>query len=86
MLAIGISTRRRIRVLFRHIGARIIFWSGAVVVGLVAVLFAELSEWAQNLFQSGLVEHPWLPFVTAPLAGFIVAWVMRQYFPGSNGS
>lgn len=74
------------RALLRHIEARVIFWSGAVVVGLVAVLFAELSERAQSLFQSGLSDYPWLPFIVTPLAGFVVAWAMRQYFPGSNGS
>ncbi len=70
----------------RHFSARAIFWGGAVVVGLVAVLFAELTEWAQDQFQHGLEQNPWLPFVTAPVVGLIAAWLTRQYFPGSGGS
>ena len=78
--------RKRSVVLLRHFSARALFWVGAVVVGLVAVLFAELTDWAQTQFQNNLTLYPWLPFVSAPLVGLIAVWVTRQYFPGSAGS
>ena len=78
--------RKRGAVLLRHFSARALFWTGAVVVGLVAVLFAELTEWAQTQFRNNLALYPWLPFVSAPLVGLIAVWVTRQYFPGSSGS
>jgi len=87
-LKINFSAQQRKRsvVLLRHFSARALFWVGAVVVGLVAVLFAELTDWAQTQFQNNLTLYPWLPFVSAPLVGLIAVWVTRQYFPGSAGS
>jgi len=69
---------------------RLVFWLGALVIGLISVVFAVLADEAQALFRS-LVDHgsdwrAYLPLVLTP-AGFVVcAWLAARYFPGSQGS
>jgi H+/Cl- antiporter ClcA len=67
-------------------GGRLVFWGGAIGVGLLAVLFAELSESLSGLFIRGAGKYIWLPFVVAPLGGVLCVWLTRRYFPGAEGS
>lgn len=64
---------------------RFIFWSGALLVGLVSVLFALAADWAQSCFLA--LAHFWiLPLLITP-AGFVFcAWAANTFFPGSQGS
>lgn len=65
---------------------RLVFWSGAVMVGLAAVLFALASEHANDGFR-GLVERwPLLPLILSPAILVLVAWLTRRWFPGAEGS
>ncbi len=65
---------------------RILFWSGAVVVGLIASGFAIVSEHANEGF-SHLVEiSPYLPFLVCPLGLMLVSWLTVKFFPGAQGS
>jgi len=65
---------------------RILFWCGAVVVGLVASGFAILSERANDGFHHLVSISPYLPFVVCPLGLVLVSWLTVHYFPGSQGS
>lgn len=65
---------------------RLVFWSGALAVGLAAVLFAIGGDWAHTGFNRLIGMSPWLPLLVTP-AGFVaIVYVTRRYFPGSQGS
>ena len=65
---------------------RLIFWSGALAVGLAAVLFAMGSEYAHEGFHAMVAVSPWLPLLVTPLGFVAIAWITRRFFPGSQGS
>jgi H+/Cl- antiporter ClcA len=65
---------------------RLVFWGGAVGVGLLAVLFAELSSGLTHAFLSGAKRFWWLPFLVTPLGGVLCVWLTRRYFAGAEGS
>ncbi|MGN6550376.1 MAG: chloride channel protein [Pararhizobium sp.] len=67
---------------------RLVFWAGALAIGLVGAAFAKLASEAQNLFTAVTSDgwHRFLPLILTP-AGFIAcAWLAYRYFPGSQGS
>jgi H+/Cl- antiporter ClcA len=68
---------------------RLVFWAGALAIGIVSAGFARLSDVAQWLFATATAGEGWPRF--APLfitpAGFVVsAWLANRFFPGSQGS
>lgn len=63
-----------------------LFWGGAVGVGLAATAFAMGSDYAHALFQKILVVSPWLPLLVTPLALAGVAALTQRYFRGAEGS
>ncbi|MDD3482108.1 chloride channel protein [Azovibrio restrictus] len=65
---------------------RLVFWGGAIGVGLLAVLFAELSEFLSHHFVQGATRYWWLPLVLTPLGGALCVWTTRRYFSGAEGS
>ena len=65
---------------------RLVFWGGAVGVGLLAVVFAELSTALTQVFMRGARQFWWLPFVVTPLGGVLCVWLTRRYFAGAEGS
>lgn len=65
---------------------RITLWIGAVVVGLVAIAFANTAEYANSLHQRLVNTSPFLPFVVGPAGLALVVWLTRKFFPGSQGS
>jgi len=65
---------------------RFIFWLGAVLVGLVAAVFALLGEQADHFFRNYVASSSWLPFVVTPLGLVAVSWLTRTYFSGAEGS
>ncbi|APZ44468.1 hypothetical protein BW247_01250 [Acidihalobacter ferrooxydans] len=65
---------------------RIIFWTGAVFVGLIASLFARAADYSNTLFMRLVAVSPWLPLLVTPALIMLVAWLTKRYFPGSEGS
>ena len=65
---------------------RLVFWSGAVTVGLVAVAFAYASEIANEWFHGLLDYWVFAPLVICPLGLAVVAYLTRNVFAGSQGS
>jgi len=65
---------------------RLVFWSGAVLVGLAAALFALASNEANHMFNRVLAHSPYIPFILSPLGLVLVAWLTRRYVPGAQGS
>jgi H+/Cl- antiporter ClcA len=59
---------------------------GAVLLGLVAVLFARAGEWAQRLFALILARAPLAPLLLTPATFALVAWATRRLAPEARGS
>lgn len=78
---------RRRQVAYRHLWlGRLIFWGGAVAIGLLAVGFAEMIDAAVEHLQGLHADYPYLIFFLAPAGGALVVWLTRRYFPGAEGS
>ena len=76
---------RILRFTNRHWRARLVFWGGALTVGLVGIVFAKLATTADAFFHRMLI-HPWVALIVTPL-GFVLSVLMaRAVFPGSEGS
>ena len=65
---------------------RLVFWLGAVFVGLLIVAMTLLSEWAGETYRSLSQQYFWFNFVVAPLGLSITAWLTFRFFPGSERS
>jgi len=65
---------------------RLVFWTGAVLVGLVAALFAQGSEYANHLHKQAMNISPWSTLILAPAGLVLIAWLNRKFFPGAQGS
>ncbi|MGR9072556.1 MAG: chloride channel protein [Gammaproteobacteria bacterium] len=65
---------------------RLVFWCGAVFVGLLIVLLTWLSEWAGQTFRTLSDQLPWIAFIVAPAGLSLTAWLTFRFFPGSERS
>ncbi len=69
---------------------RLVFWCGAIAIGLISVGFAR----RQILLRTGSKQSPtaasgwrnWLPLIITPLGFMLCSWIALRYFPGSGGS
>jgi H+/Cl- antiporter ClcA len=68
---------------------RIVFWIGAIAIGLVSVAFAWAADEAQMLFKTATFSGAYaflLPLLLTP-AGFVLCtWLAMRYFPNAQGS
>ncbi|WP_294643666.1 chloride channel protein [uncultured Aureimonas sp.] len=68
---------------------RLVFWLGALAVGLVSVAFAEMADWAQRAFAAMRTEGTTgvLAALLVPPLGFALSsYLALRYFPNSQGS
>ncbi|TPL82771.1 chloride channel protein [Mesorhizobium sp. B2-3-14] len=69
---------------------RLVFWAGAISIGLISVLFAVLADKAQALFHVVIGNDGgwrfYLPLAITPLGFVLCAWLAHAFFPGSQGS
>lgn len=65
---------------------RLVFWSGAISVGVVAILLAVAAEWANLQFHKLLTISPYLPLLVTPLGLALIVFITQKFFPGSQGS
>lgn len=86
-------TRRRMRALLRHSGPRsvrfrrrIAFLGGAVMVGLVALIFARLADEAGELSARLLTRIPFLMLLLTPAGFALLALTGRRFAPLAGGS
>jgi len=86
--AAGLFERlRRRQAAYRHVWlGRLLFWGGAAMVGVVGVLFAQMTEAAVEVLHFFDDRYPGWVFVSAPLGGALIVWLTRRYFPGAEGS
>jgi H+/Cl- antiporter ClcA len=76
-------TLRRARRLWLQYG---VLWLGAVLVGLVAVMYAWLIDFGFHVFQSMQRGHAWLPLLLTPVMSGLCVWLTRRFFSGAEGS
>lgn len=78
---------KRRQVAYRHVWVgRLIFWGGALGIGLVAVLFAQATELAVQTLHALDAAYPGWPFLSAPLGGAAIVWLTRRHCMGAEGS
>ncbi|MGE3692688.1 MAG: chloride channel protein [Novosphingobium sp.] len=65
---------------------RVAMLFGAVLLGLVAIAFARLSDLAQLAFQRMSTAYTYAPLVVTPAIFALAAWATRRFFPGTAGS
>ncbi len=65
---------------------RLVFWLGAVFVGLLIVAMTLLSEWAADTYRILSQQFFWFNFIVAPLGLSLTAWLTFRFFPGSERS
>ena len=70
----------------RHWRSQLVFWSGGLLVGLVAVMMAIVADKAQALFGVVRAHIFWLPLFLTPMGFAASAWVTKRWFGGAQGS
>ncbi|WP_144037088.1 chloride channel protein [Sphingomonas sp. TZW2008] len=86
-------TPRRVRALLRSRGPtsilfrrRVAVITGAIAIGIVAVLFAKASDAAGEAFARFARQWRWAPLVTTPLGFMALVWITRRWVPLARGS
>ena len=65
---------------------RLIFWGGAILVGIVAAIFALAGDMGDHVFRSIFDESPWLSLIITPAGLMLIVWLTRRFFAGAEGS
>ena len=63
-----------------------VFWGGAILVGLSAVALTQLGNLANATFGIIYAHWPWVPFFVTPGGLALSLWLTRRFFPGAQGS
>ena len=65
---------------------RVVFWGGALSIGAIAAVFAQVSFHADGLFQHFYQQYPYIALAIPPLGLILIAWLTRNVFRGTEGS
>ena len=65
---------------------RVAILTGAIAIGVVAVLFAKASDAAGEIFERTVHANPLLPLITTPIGFALLVWLTRRYVPLARGS
>ena len=68
---------------------RLVFWAGALAIGIVSAAFAGLADAAQELFGAAFRRDGWLryaPLLATPAGFALCAWIAFRFVPASQGS
>lgn len=68
---------------------RLVFWAGALAIGVISVAFAKLADVAQGLFNGIMDATGWtsyLPLLITPVGFVFCAYIAATFFPNSQGS
>jgi chloride channel protein, CIC family len=76
---LGAQSRR----LFLQVGLP---WGAALLVGLVSVLYADLSTYVSKAFVDCIAGRAWLAFLITPALTVLALFLTRRWFTGSEGS
>ena len=81
--------RRGARHAGEHLGRlrrRLATGVGAVLLGLVALAFAGISDRAQATFSAFVTRWPYAPLAVTPAVFVLVVWITRRFAPYARGS
>ncbi|MGN6422833.1 MAG: chloride channel protein [Asticcacaulis sp.] len=70
----------------RHWRSQLVFWSGGLLVGLVAVFMAIVADRAQSLFGLMRTHIFWLPLFLTPIGFAASSYVTKRWFGTAQGS
>ena len=65
---------------------RLVFWIGAIIVGVLIVVMTIFSELASHYYRTLSSLYPWFNIVIAPIGLGFTAWLTYRFFPGSERS
>ncbi|MFO1039664.1 MAG: chloride channel protein [Geminicoccaceae bacterium] len=65
---------------------RMVFATGAVAIGIAAVIFAWSADLAGGGFELLRERWPLLPLFMTPVGFATLAWITKRWFPGAEGS
>lgn len=65
---------------------RVVFWSGAVAIGVASAGFAKAAAFVDHLFLDEVARYFWLPLIVTPAGLVAVNWITRRYLRGAEGS
>ncbi len=65
---------------------RLVFWGGAIFVGVIAVLFTLGAQLGNEYFHRVLSISPWLAFIVMPAGLTLATWLSQRFFAGTQGS
>jgi H+/Cl- antiporter ClcA len=65
---------------------RLVFWGGAMLVGLVAAVFALLAAEADQAFRQMVAFNTYLPMLITPAGFVLTVFLTRKLFSGAEGS
>lgn len=65
---------------------RILFWGGAVLVGLAAIGFARAADWAFNIFHGVVTHNRYWAFFITPAMFALLAWLTEGALKPTRGS
>jgi len=64
----------------------LVFWGGAILVGLVAAVFALLADRADHFFRDLVAYNRYLPLIITPVGFVLTVYLTRKVFSGAEGS
>ncbi len=65
---------------------RLVFWCGAIFIGILISGMTLLSEQAAAFYRTLSLQYPWFNFIIAPLGLAFTSWLTVRFFAGSQGS
>lgn len=65
---------------------RLVFWCGAILVGIASSYFAIAVNQTNELFQRFILPHNLLPLFITPLVFALSSGITRRFFPTARGS
>ncbi|WP_426287403.1 chloride channel protein [Luteibacter sp. E-22] len=65
---------------------RVLFWAGAIVVGLSAVLFAKAADYAFEVFRRAASLGWWVPLLVTPAMFALLCWLTQGALKATRGS
>ncbi len=64
----------------------LVFWGGAILVGLVAAVFALLADYGDQLFRQIIAYNEYLALFVTPVGLVLAVYLTRKIFSGAEGS
>lgn len=65
---------------------RLVFWAGAIMLGLISTGFALVTDQANGLFHYLAGRWSFAPLILCPLGLGLVGWLTKRYAQGAQGS